>query len=108
MKMERPNTDLEGLAAIVVADATEGQPISWVSPGFELLTGYGAAEVLGRNARLLQGPDTDPRAVSVLTEALAAGRDAYVTLLNYRADGTPFWNEVAVAPQRDANGAIVR
>src|SRR3954467_3870593 len=108
--MERPeHSESEGLAAIVVVDArAEGQPISWVSPGFELLTGYGAAEVVGRNARLLQGPDTDPRAVSVLTHAIAEGRDAYVTLLNYRADGTPFWNEVAIAPQRDASGPLVQ
>src|SRR3954468_2312470 len=104
-----PAPELEGLAAIVAVDArAEGLPISWVSPGFELLTGYGAGEVLGRNPRLLQGPDTDPRAISLLAEAIGAGRDAYVTLLNYRADGTPFWNEVAIAPERDAAGAIVR
>jgi diguanylate cyclase (GGDEF)-like protein/PAS domain S-box-containing protein len=107
--MDRPNPDLEGLAAIIAVDPhADGLPISWVSPGFELLTGYGASEVLGRNAKLLQGPDTDPRTVSVLTEAIAAGRDAYVTLLNYRADGTPFWNEVSIAPERDAQGHLVR
>src|SRR3954469_13063261 len=101
--------ELEGLAAIIAVDArADGLPISWVSPGFELLTGYGAGEVLGRNPKLLQGPDTDPRAISLLTEAIAAGRDAYVTLLNYRADGTPFWNEVAIAPERDDAGRIVR
>jgi len=101
--------DLEGLTAIVVVEPAPGLPICWVSPGFELLTGYGASEVLGRNPKLLQGPHTDPRAVSIMTEAVAAGRDAHVTLLNYRADGTPFWNEVAIAPQRDpGSGAIVR
>jgi diguanylate cyclase (GGDEF)-like protein/PAS domain S-box-containing protein len=107
--MDRPASDLDGLAAIIAVDAlADGLPISWVSPGFELLTGYGASEVLGRNAKLLQGPDTDPRSISVLTEAIAAGRDAYVTLLNYRSDGTPFWNEVAIAPERDATGKLVR
>ncbi|MCW2982611.1 MAG: diguanylate cyclase [Conexibacter sp.] len=107
--MDRSHPDLDGLAAIVAVDPhAPGLPISWVSPGFELLTGYGAAEVLGRSPKLLQGPDTDPRSISILTEAIAAGRDAYVTLLNYRADGTPFWNEVAIAPERDAAGAITR
>ena len=97
---------LEGLAAIVAVDArADGLPISWVSPGFELLTGYGAAEVLGRNAKLLQGPDTDPRAIAAADRGAAAGRDAYVTLLNYRADGTPFWNELSRSrPQRDDDG----
>jgi diguanylate cyclase (GGDEF)-like protein/PAS domain S-box-containing protein len=107
--MDRHVPDLEGLAAIIAVDAQAGGlPISWVSPGFELLTGYGASEVLGRSPKLLQGPDTDPRSISLLTEAIAAGREAYVTLLNYRADGTPFWNEVAIAPERDDAGKLVR
>jgi diguanylate cyclase (GGDEF)-like protein/PAS domain S-box-containing protein len=101
--------EVEGLAGIVVCEpGPEGLQIAWVSPGFELLTGYGAGEALGRDPKFLQGPDTDPRSVSLLTEAVAAGREAYVTLLNYRADGTPFWNELAIAPQRDAAGAVVR
>jgi diguanylate cyclase (GGDEF)-like protein/PAS domain S-box-containing protein len=102
--------ELEGLAAIVAVEArADGLAITWVSPGFELLTGYSAGEVMGRDPKFLQGPDTDPRSISLLTEAVAAGRDAYVTLLNYRADGTPFWNEVAIAPQHDAeSGRVLR
>jgi diguanylate cyclase (GGDEF)-like protein/PAS domain S-box-containing protein len=97
------------IAGVVVADATrEGCPLTYVSPGFEQLTGYAAADMLGRKCSLLQGPDTDPRAVEVLRQAVAAGTEAYVTILNYRADGTPFWNEVALAPQRDPDGRVVR
>src|SRR3954453_7209136 len=101
--------DLEGITAIRAVAATRAdRPISYVSPGFELLTGYGAAEVIGRSPRVLQGPDTDPRSVSVFADALRAGHDAHVTLLNYRADGTPFWNEVSIAPERDPSGRVVR
>ena len=97
---------LEGVSGVVIADARSGgYPITYVSPGFERLTGYGAGEVLGRNCKLLQGPDTDPGTVRLLSEAIAAGREAYVTLLNYRADGTPFWNELSLAPQRGRDGA---
>ncbi len=97
------------IAGVVVADATrEGCPLTYVSPGFEQLTGYAAADVLGRRCSFLQGPDTDPRAVEALSHAVASGTEAYVTILNYRADGTPFWNEVALAPQRDADGRIVQ
>jgi diguanylate cyclase (GGDEF)-like protein/PAS domain S-box-containing protein len=101
--------DVEGVSGIVVADALQpGCPLTYVSSGFEQLTGYGAAEVLGRTCSLLQGPDTDPRSVSVLRDAVARGVEASVTLLNYRADGTPFWNEVSLAPQRDDDGNLVR
>src|SRR4051794_17332982 len=97
------------IAGVVIADATQhGYPLTYASPGFEALTGYAPAEVLGRSCGLLQGPDTDPRSIDVLRRALAEGREAYVTLLNYRADGTPFWNEVALAPQRDAAGTLVQ
>ena len=97
------------IAGVVMADATrEGCPLTYVSPGFEQLTGYAAADVLGGKCDILQGPDTDPRAVEVLSSAIAAGREAYVTILNYRADGTPFWNEVALAPQRDETGRVVQ
>jgi diguanylate cyclase (GGDEF)-like protein/PAS domain S-box-containing protein len=101
--------DLEGVSGIVVVDATDPDlPITHVSPGFEQITGYAADEVVGRNCRFLQGPDTDPRSVAVLRQAIAQEREAYVTLLNYRADGTPFYNEVALAPERDELGRVVR
>jgi diguanylate cyclase (GGDEF)-like protein/PAS domain S-box-containing protein len=97
------------IAGVVVADATQqGFPLTYVSPGFEQLTGYGSDEVVGRSAAILQGPETDPRTVEVLRQAVAAGREAYVLILNYRADGTPFWNEVALAPQRDEDGQLVQ
>jgi diguanylate cyclase (GGDEF)-like protein/PAS domain S-box-containing protein len=101
--------DQNEIAGVVVADATrEGCPLTYVSPGFEQLTGYTAADMLGGKCSMLQGPDTDPRAVEVLRHAIASGTEAYVTILNYRANGTPFWNEIALAPQRDADGRVVQ
>lgn len=101
--------DIESVAGVLIVDAlSDDLAVTWASPGFELLTGYGAIEVLGRNARLLQGPDTDPRAVSAIRQALADGADCYLTILNYRADGSQFWNELSLTPQRDRNGTVVR
>ncbi|HEU4974516.1 MAG TPA: diguanylate cyclase [Baekduia sp.] len=109
MHLEAQEEQVDAVSGVVVVDpARDGHPITYVSPGFETLTGYGADEVLGRNCKLLQGPDTDPRAVAALAEAVAAGRDAHVTLLNYRADGTPFWNAVSIAPEHDEDGRLVR
>ena len=79
-------------------------PIVFASDGFLELTGYGRHEVLGRNCRLLQGKDTDKAAVAELRSAVAARREATVRLLNYKKDGTPFWNMLTVAPMRDAGG----
>jgi PAS domain S-box-containing protein len=92
---------------IVITDAARpDHPIVYVSPAFEQVTGYTAAEVVGRNCRFLQGRDTDPACVSRLGEAVARREACTVELLNYRKDGTPFWNEVAVAPVRDDGGNL--
>ena len=79
-------------------------PIVFASDGFLELTGYGRHEVLGRNCRMLQGKDTDAAAVAELRAAVSARREATVRLLNYKKDGTPFWNMLTVAPMRDAGG----
>ncbi len=93
--------------AFTVTDARQtDNPLVYVNPAFESSTGYPAAEVLGRNCRFMQGPDTDPGAVSRLREALAQKRPVVVTMLNYRKDGEAFWNELSVSPVYDDNGVV--
>lgn len=82
-------------------------PIVFATPGFYKLTGYTSKEVLGRNCRFLQGPGTDTRAVDVIRKAVASGSDATVCLLNYKADGTPFWNQFFIGALRDSDNCIV-
>jgi len=82
-------------------------PIVYVSQGFLDLTGYTLNQVLGRNCRFLQGPGTDQNAVDVIRKGIKEGVDTSVCLLNYKADGTPFWNQFFIAALRDAEGNIV-
>lgn len=82
-------------------------PIVYCSDGFCKLTGYKRQAVLGRNCRFLQGPGTDQNAVDIIRQGVAVGADISVCLLNYKADGTPFWNQFFVAALRDADGSIV-
>ncbi len=83
-------------------------PLVFVNPAFERTTGYSWAEVAGRNCRFLQGPDTDLADVRRLSEALSRGEHCTVTLLNYRKDGTTFWNELAVSPVYDDEGTLMQ
>ncbi|KAG7356244.1 PAS/PAC sensor hybrid histidine kinase [Nitzschia inconspicua] len=82
-------------------------PIVFATPGFYRLTGYTPEQVLGRNCRFLQGPGTDPKSVDIIRKAIATGSDCTVCILNYKADGTPFWNQFFVAALRDSDNCIV-
>jgi len=82
-------------------------PIVYASDGFCKLSGYKKSEILGRNCRFLQGPGTDQNAVDMIRKGVQDGSDISVCLLNYKADGTPFWNQFFVAALRDAEGNVI-
>ena len=93
--------------SFTVADArADDLPLIFVNPAFTLTTGYTPEEVLGRNCRFLQGPETDPAGPAAIRAALEAGEEVTVTLLNRRRDGTAFWNQVSINPIRDADGDV--
>jgi len=92
---------------IVISDPNQpDNPLIYVNDGFERLAGYSRQEVLGRNCRFLQGSGTDPAALEKIRECIRERRDCLVELLNYRRDGTPFWNRLSIAPLRDAKGRL--
>jgi two-component system cell cycle response regulator len=92
---------------VVLVDAQNPErPVIYANPGFEALTGYSAADLLGRNLRLLQGEDREQDGRHRLREALGKGEPCRVLLRNYRKDGTVFWNEMTVLPLLDAEGRI--
>ena len=94
-------------AGVLITDALQpDNPVIYVNPAMENISGYGAAEFMGRNCRFLQNREDDPAELQRLRRALASGENCQVTLLNRRKDGTPFWNELAVSPVRDEGGRI--
>ncbi|MEG4394978.1 PAS domain S-box protein [Microcoleus sp. BROC3] len=93
--------------SILIADASRPDiPIIYCNPAFEKLTGYSREEVIGRNCRFLQGPDTDGVQLDRLRSSLRAGTEIKVVLKNYRKDKTPFWNELIVSPILDNEGKL--
>jgi len=82
-------------------------PIVFASQGFLDMTGYSKEEVIGRNCRFLQGPGTDPESINRIRTAIRNGTDCSVCLLNYRKDGSQFWNHFFVSALRDKTNTIV-
>ncbi len=92
----------EAPVGITIADMTQpDEPLIYVNDAFERITGYSRAETLDRNCRFLQGEETDEASVQRMREALEADETVSVVLRNYRKDGTPFWNELTLAPIHD-------
>ena len=92
---------------ITIADARlPDNPLIYANAGFERLTGYSVSDVLGRNCRFLQGGGTDPETVDALRTAIREKRPITVQLLNYKKDGTPFWNRLSITPVQDHSGVV--
>jgi len=85
------------------------QPLVYVNEAFGQLAGLARDEVLGRNCRFLQGPDTDPAAIARIRAAISRGEECRETVLNLRGpERTPWWNEIHLAPVLDADGTVLQ
>jgi diguanylate cyclase (GGDEF)-like protein/PAS domain S-box-containing protein len=92
---------------IAVCDArASDQPVVYVNAAFERMTGYGAAELVGKNLRLLQGADRDQEARRRLREAISKGEPCRALIRNQRKDGSPLWNEMQLLPVHDPDGTL--
>jgi PAS domain S-box-containing protein len=85
----------------------EDDPLVWVNPSFTRISGYSYDEAVGRNCRFLQGPATEQKTIEDLRQALEDQQPISTTLLNYRKDGTAFWNQLSITPVFDGAGELV-
>jgi diguanylate cyclase (GGDEF)-like protein/PAS domain S-box-containing protein len=94
-------------SGIVICDATAPDlPVISVNQAFERITGYASHEAVGRNFRFLQGDRTDQTGFADIRDAVIHNKEGHAVLLNYRKDGTPFWNDLKIAPVRDPDGTV--
>jgi PAS domain S-box-containing protein len=90
---------------ITIADLRQpDQPLIYANEGFERLTLYPISEVIGKNCRFLQGEDTDPATVESIRSAISERKECTVELVNYRQDGSRFWNRLSLTPIDDESG----
>lgn len=92
---------------VIITDPNQpDNPIVYVNPRFEQITGYPAEEALGRNCRFLQGEYADQSILEELRIAIKEGREWSGPLRNARKDGSLFWNELYISPVQDAKGRV--
>ena len=88
------------VGTIVTDPSQHDNPIIYTNKTFIEMTGYTQEEVIGRNCRFLQGPETAKEDVQKMKEAIDGEKKVILTLQNYRKDGSPFWNRLAIEPVR--------
>lgn len=95
------------MPVLLTAPRQPDNPIVFANRAFLAMTGYESREILGRNCRFLQGPATDRDVVATVREAIGQQREVSVELLNYRKDGTSFWNALSISPVYGHHGELM-
>lgn len=99
--------EMTRMPMLITDPRQEDNPIVFANGAFVDLTGYPIEQILGRNCRFLQGPDTDRATVAELHRAVEEQRAVAVDIVNYKADGTPFWNALFFGPIFDQQGKLL-
>jgi PAS domain S-box-containing protein len=93
------------VVGIAIADMRlPDSPLVYVNDAFTKITGYAKELAVGYNCRFLQGPDTDPAELLRLRKALEQGQPYCGELINYRHDGSRFWNRLTLSPVGGSGG----
>lgn len=106
MQLFEQATEQTRMAMTISDPFQDDNPIVFVNQAFEAMTGFGRAEAVGRNCRFLQGKETDPKSVEAIRDFLKSETVGIVEILNYRKDGTPFWNMLHIGPIYDEAGKL--
>ena len=92
---------------VIMDRGLSDHPIVLANKAFLQLSGYTAEEVVGRNCRFLQGEETSPEAVAEIRRAVEKEQELEIEILNYRKDGSAFWNQLSLSPVDNEEGRLI-
>jgi len=96
----------EAHTSVVISEYTKDMPITYVNKAFTDLTGYSESEAIGRNCKFLQGPRSQRTSILKIRESIDLVEPLTVTIINYRKDGSEFYNELSLSPIRNESGIV--
>ena len=93
---------------VLITEVGTGPPgsgrIIFVNDAFERRSGYLRADIVGRDLRLLTGPDTSVATLARIGASMALRAALRAELVNYTRDGQPYWVESEMVPFADEGG----
>ncbi|TFF14331.1 PAS domain-containing protein [Pseudomonas sp. BCA14] len=92
---------------IVTDPNAPDNPIIFANQAFLQMTGYAHEEIVGKNCRFLQGAETDPEVVNSLRDAIKNKQEFSTEILNYKKDGSSFWNALFISPIQNEKGELI-
>ncbi|MDB5952118.1 MAG: bifunctional diguanylate cyclase/phosphodiesterase [Massilia sp.] len=93
-------------AIVITRCSGRDNPIEYVNPAFERITGFRLEEAVGRDSRFMAAPGMDVEARALLRQAIDERRELNVTLRNQRKNGELFWNDLTITPVADEKGRV--
>jgi diguanylate cyclase (GGDEF)-like protein/PAS domain S-box-containing protein len=106
MNLLHRSIDAIAQGVVITDPRQEHNPLIYVNQGFDRITGYTKAEVIGKNCNFLQGRETNQQNLNQLREAIMRGQPHQTTVRNFRKNGEPFWNQLQIFPVRDNSGCL--
>jgi diguanylate cyclase (GGDEF)-like protein/PAS domain S-box-containing protein len=106
LRLRDRSIEASGNGIFITSNLEPDRPIIYVNRAFEQITGYTAAEAVGRNPRFLQANDSKQAELEAIRLALKEERPCRTVLRNYRRDGSLFWNEIYISPVRNPQGVV--
>lgn len=106
LRLRDRSIEASGNGIMITSHLEPGQPIVYVNPAFEKITGYSAAEAVGRNPRFLHANHGDQSELDAIRLAIKEERPCRAVLRNSRSDGSLFWNELYISPVRNPQGVV--
>jgi two-component system, LuxR family, sensor kinase FixL len=93
----------------ILCDATKNHyPITFVSDNFCQLTGYSKTEIIGKSCSFLQGKDTSKATILEIRNCLIRKKQFKGKILNYRKNGTQFWNLLRITPLTNEHNDVIQ
>ncbi|PPD47276.1 MAG: PAS domain S-box protein [Methylotenera sp.] len=104
-KLNVSDLALKAISQGVLISNAEGEILS-ANDAFTLITGFSQHEILGRKCDFVQGALTDLNTIKKMRHAQDNQIEFTGEILNYRKDGSTFWNELTVTPVRNEQNKL--